>query len=460
MEKLSHIIEKLYQSFILTSNEHYFFKNIDYTIQLNKNIQKSYTKNISGSISFNKSPLPNYQNLNCYQTPSKTKEKDYFIDTYYKLVKLANTTHKINTLLDSSLKYLLPASIPTKEKLDEFLKEKKDINILVYGGGPSGLFVACYLTYLFNSYYSKTSFPKIKVLLIDNRSPKTGFRYPFNRNRVFYVGSDFFKILLSDMLCVYKNKSQSTLIKIKYLEQMLYLWALSNNVPMYFDPDAGTEEFSKNIIQKGNFNLVFDCTGNRLPTKFSPNPTSKDKEWLNNLSLEISEPKNYYFPNKIGKMTISNNLVKYKFKTTDAKYYLFIEPYLNGEYVSHDKSDLTYCISNKKDVEILKKLSNKCISLEDYLNLITHLHSQTLRKIMMITSAILTNKKINLKLYLLDIELFHKIKITKINKINNHKFLYIGLGDTIFSGHFVMGQGLARLIPLIDKIVHLIPILS
>ena len=459
MEKLSHIIEKLYQSFILNTDEHYFLTNVDYTLKINKNIQKSFSSNLSQiNIPLNKNPLPDFPNETCRQEPTETMNKDFFIDTYFKLIKNAHTPHQINTLLDNSLKYLLPATISSKENLKKFLEEKKDINILIYGGGPSGLFIACYLTYLFNSQYSKTSFPQIKVLLVDNRSPKTGYRFPFNRERVFYVGSDFFKLLLSDILCLYKkNNNFSSLIKIKYLEQMLYLWAIKNNIPMYFDPQAGDEKFIKNLIQKGNFNLFFDCTGNRLPNIFWPKITPKDKLWLNHLSLKPSNLKKYFYPNKIGQMVIKNNQVKYQFKTPEAKYYLFIEPFLNGQ-IYPAKSDLVYNITHKKDIEILKKLSGKCLSYQNYQSLISHLHSHLLRKMMTINCHIL-KENVNLKLYLLDLELFHKIKITQIHHLNNHQYLYIGLGDSIFSGHFVVGQGLARLIPLIDKIVHLIPML-
>ena len=44
MEEFSHIIEKLYQSFILNTSEHYFLKNVDFSISLNHQFEK-FNKN-------------------------------------------------------------------------------------------------------------------------------------------------------------------------------------------------------------------------------------------------------------------------------------------------------------------------------------------------------------------------------------------------------------------------------
>ena len=54
----------------------------------------------------------------------------------------------------------------------------------------------------------------------------------------------------------------------------------------------------------------------------------------------------------------------------------------------------------------------------------------------------------------------HSLEVSRVVDFNNHKFLYIGSGDTIFHSHFITGSGLNRTIDFAVKTANFITNLS
>ena len=54
----------------------------------------------------------------------------------------------------------------------------------------------------------------------------------------------------------------------------------------------------------------------------------------------------------------------------------------------------------------------------------------------------------------------HSISVSSVVTYKDHKFLYIGAGDTIFHGHFITGAGLNRTIAFAVKCANFITDLS
>ena len=50
----------------------------------------------------------------------------------------------------------------------------------------------------------------------------------------------------------------------------------------------------------------------------------------------------------------------------------------------------------------------------------------------------------------------HTLQVSEVVKIDNHKVLYIGAGDTIFHSHFITGAGLNRIIHFAVKCANFI----
>ena len=54
----------------------------------------------------------------------------------------------------------------------------------------------------------------------------------------------------------------------------------------------------------------------------------------------------------------------------------------------------------------------------------------------------------------------HSISISKVVTYDDHNFLYIGAGDTIFHSHFIVGAGLNRTISFAVKCANFITNIS
>ena len=154
------------------------------------------------------------------------------------------------------------------------------INIMIIGSGPIGLFLACYL----KLYYSSPMEEKktVNVVLYDNRIEKPGFRKPYTRQRPFYTSSHYLNLIIPKIYCWNNNASNSLYVNIFMLEYILYTTAISYyNIPIIYN-DYTWDQYM-DIMKKGNFKIVFDCSGGRLKHNLFKN---LNKSWLDNFKTK------------------------------------------------------------------------------------------------------------------------------------------------------------------------------
>ncbi len=165
------------------------------------------------------------------------------------------------------------------------------------------------------------------------------------------------------------------------------------------------------------------------------------------------------YENNFGKINIdeNNNLVTMDWKKIKYKYWISIDSYDKKDNLK-SKNEFSWRITKKEDYELLKNLNHYCMDSKYLKTLSKFIVNGTLsKKIKKLYEKIKTKK---VKILIFEINMFHKLKISEIIKVNNKKVLYIGAGDTNFQSHFVVGAGLNRFLNLFEKIIHLIPIIK
>jgi hypothetical protein len=171
----------------------------------------------------------------CDYTPTKVIT-DKELEKIYSIIEsdAVDDFNIIRQNLDKMHDYLLPSTISNvKEHIDQM--DKKDINIIIAGAGPIGLFTALYLNALNSEYYFLNR-KRLNVLVIDNRIYEETIKLPYSRLTQFGIDISQIQMFIKKIFC-WKNKNiygtrQFDFINI--FENLLYVTAYHNNIPMLF----------------------------------------------------------------------------------------------------------------------------------------------------------------------------------------------------------------------------------
>jgi hypothetical protein len=452
MEKIKNNINISFQNlFKNNKNIHPFFVDI---IKINK-LAKSYINDMkkftTSSIEFNKDiKVPTGTTYsNNYSKILKIKEM-YKLQEEMNKVMNWDTIHKIVSFMSYNL---LQSTVSNEMKLYKDITNSKDINIMIIGSGPVGLFLACYLKMYYNNT-SMNSSPRVNVVLYDSKIVKPGFRKPYNRYRPFATSSNYINLIIPKIYCWNSNKNY-IYINIFMLEYLLYTIAVTQyKIPIIYN-DYDWDEY-KNIIDKGNFKVVFDCTGGRLKHDIFSNINT---DWINSFKQ---------FDTNINKKLIvkpDENLVilnQYKdSKFIQNHYYASITVHNNDKMKTFvNKYDID--ITNKHDLIYINQFKHKTFTYLEVNTIIEGIKNDTIRNFLY---SIFTNKNTLYKEYIFMIDCWeiyirHAIQISEVISINNKDILYVGAGDTIFHSHFITGAGLNRTLDFTVKCANMLQLIN
>lgn len=469
LEKYHQYVNIIWQKFI---NKHGFFFQDDKHIFLSDithvNKLKSNKRLINPNAKKIKFDINNYfVKGKCDFIPKKILPKKLVNDIFKYLMsgKIPNW-NELKEKLDQMSDYLLYSNI-NQVSIKKMFREKDDdtINILILGGGPTGLYIANYLNYI--NLFS----PKINLLIIDNKIVKhrEGFRLPYTRNRIYGLALSLFNTFFPEFPCI-KDLIKKGGIEIKYLENILIILIYGFYIPIYFTNKFSTNLSLKKFIIKNNIDVIYDCTGDRLKFDYTDNISD---ESLDKIAASFFPKKTIFETNIIGnpkskkknkyQVIQQNNEFRLQWiNHIENKFYLSIEIYDDqGKFLEMPlwSNNLFYM----EDVKFFSKFHNKCLKikknkLNDCIKLFDHLTDLKLSK--EIQNIILKYPNLNIKFFIIEPKIHHKILISSIIKYPTHHAIIIGVGDTIFSSHFAVGAGLNRLLRFVNHIIWYIQLLS
>ena len=429
---------------------HPFFNDIKKVNKISKNYLE-YQKSISNNkIPYQKNEIPKEISV---------KEKDQKILSDNKLKNLNKklkegiSFNKILQIVANISNYLIKSNISNYNKLYEKLKNDTDkINICIIGAGPIGLFLAIYLDKYYNSG-TLNSYPKVNIIVFDNRIDKSKFRKPYSRHRPFSTSSSYLSMVLPKLYCYQKTKDYLSL-NIYVLEYMLLTkLKLEYDIPIIFE-DYDWKEY-KDIFNKANIDVVFDCTGGKLQPDIFKNI---DTKWISSIKKVNKQVKKQLVVNK------KENLVHLVDHPVDKK---FKKNHFYGSLMVYDnklnfinKFDID--INESADLKLLNQIKKKYFTFDNTLKIVSNFKDELDRNFL---NTILNNYKNDYqdKIFKFDIwsiYIRHCIQPSEIFKVNNKKILYIGAGDSIFHSHFITGAGLNRTIGFAVKCANLLTLLK
>lgn len=432
MDIISDNINKKFEElFKNKENTHPFFRDLTKVIKIAPEYRKTVLNNIKKRINYreiydlpdNINIVPKYDTLNINEL--KKLDINMFNNTSY---------NKIFEIVSFLSKYLIKSNVSDKEKLYKTISNNKKnvINIMIIGSGPVGLFLACYL----HLYYNETSMnssPRVNVVMYDSRIDKGGFRKPYNRQRLFATASKYLSLIIPKIYCW--NDKENFMVNIFLLEYILFTVANNHyNIPMIYE-DYDWNDYKK-IIDKGKFDVVFDCTGGRLQHDVIKNVNA---EWVKKMNtkymdreLTINEKDNL-----VKLENDKNHIINYFFGSMDLHY--------NDKSLTfHSKYDID--IMNSNDLIYLNKIKDKYYNYNNAINLIHGIKDANFRDFLytMLTKNNI-NKEFLIKFDIWGVHMRHQIKISDTFIVNKRNILLIGAGDTIFHSHFLTGSGLNRI---------------
>ena len=425
---------------------HIFFESHDWFLEAVDNWEKEI-KDKYKNYEYDNTQL-NIETIDkCKYIPKKVIS-DKLLKKIYSIVTDPNTNdfNIIRENLNKLYDFLLPTNIPDFSNYINKIKkvDKKDnINIIIAGAGPVGLFTALYLNEIYNKKENELLNTKVNILLLDNRIYKEGIKLPYTRLTQFGFDISQIQIFIKQIFC-WKEKwitgtRQFDFINI--LENMLYVMAYNNQIPMYFTKKYETFDKLKEFAINNNFDYIFDCTGGRLQTNFK----------------DVIQWNKYLFKK-----------CKNEIKLGDDNYYRF---FVNDKLYRHITIVLHLYTSNMKeihvgnmfgftnvsdDIKLLEKYSNQCFTLENYKKLARQFKDKNARcQFPYILEMMGINEK--------------KIKYIKITYFNsnsrhanlcakkiNKNLTYIGLGDTLGNSEYGIYFGMKSNILFSEYICRLI----
>ena len=449
LEKYSNFINTIWKEYIYKmskDNNHPFLIQFDKLNKINKSNDKNDEKELKKiekkkkfnflqikykKTSFNYNEI--FKEVPCFKINEKIILEKYIYDIYdyMKDSKNINMTN-LQKKLDKFDNFSLTSRINVKDHLKKFkLKNNTDINILILGGGPSGM-------YLMNKlYYNNWIGRKINIILIESRVNDENIRKPFTRYYTFGFNPDLINNLFPKISCLNLGALQ-----IKYLEILLYVYGYSNKLPFYFTKKFINKEQIESFIHKYKIDVFFDCTGGRFINDYF----TKTPNYLKNFKLKNDTNEIIVKENKAEVVWINDSI-----KNRYWVHFDYSERIDKETKIYFDKYQL---IKNKYEIELVKILSNKCLKIKDKLSFINNFLINIKNKFLRYHFINLIRKKNLLKINLVDTKMYHLLNISAL--INKNKTIYIGVGDTIYSGHFVLGAGLNRTYGITDMIINMI----
>ncbi len=341
------------------------------------------------------------------------------------------------------LDYNQPSTI---KDLPSYLDEVKnsdnvnDINVIVAGAGPVGLYTALYLNKYYNENYVKQ---KINILLLDNRIAEEGIKLPYYRVTQFGFNIDQFQPFIEQIFC-WKNMELSDHRHFDFiivLENLLYLQACHKKIPMYFTKKYETFDKLKSMAKKYNFNYILDCTGGRLGAKLEG-----DIKWTE-IKFKKDNWEVKYVGDNMYRFFVDNK--EYEFETVVLNFYdKNYKPFLTG--------NLFGFITNDNDEKIVNKYKNKCYNKEDFKKLIRHIKDDSLRYLyfkILIWSGYDENKIKYVKITTFNSNSHH---VNRVAKVLDKNLMYIGLGDTLGNSELGIYFGMKDAIAFSNYVCNLL----
>lgn len=450
MEKISNNMNYLFQNIFTENANHVFLIDFDYVQKKEMDKIKIYNA------------LENVPKKSKKVKTLKIKEKILYETLKYNdILQIKNSLNELNDLnqLNNNISRLMKYQIPDSFSLSKSLNEKKlfdslkkdSFNILVIGAGPAGLFIA---NYLYKYYIRISPNPiKVNILVLDNKITKKNYREPYSRKRVFAFGSTNFSYVIPRVYCLNDEKNVIHM-PIATLEYMLYCNIFNKkNINFWFD----NFDFKriKKIIEKGNFQVVFDCSGGRLKQDIIKVTNSK---WVEDiLKIETTLRNNVESYNLFLNFDKKNNLIKLdkKFDKVFVPHYYYVSIIVLKDKFVYDSISLE--VKNSQDLKLFIKYNKSFMNYENILNFSSNIDDSNQRKYFTyVLKKYQDLSSLIFKIRLFQINMRHKIKITQTTKINKKEVLYIGAGDTIFHSHFARGAGINRVIDFSAKCCNLL----
>jgi hypothetical protein len=452
MEKISNYINLLFQKLFDTS-KHPFFIDMDRVHKITRDHTNAKEKFLKEEIKYSSSTnLPKSLKL------SINKREDTFDNDILKnLSEQMKKNSNYKKILDL-VELLHFQNIPTNNLFDEDIKSQfrvfknsKKINVAIIGAGPIGLFLACYLHKYYNSQFGMNDQPRVNIVIFDNRIVNSGLRKPYTRKRNFAFSSGFFSYIIPKIYSWNEDDKQEMMMNIFILEYLLFTKAYHEyNLPFIFNKYTWREYCE--LFAIGNFQVVFDCTGGSIKP-----PIFKDinTDWIENIiKKESKKPFDLQISSKDN--LVSLNIGNNKFQ----KNYYYIN--LNVLDIESDNSlkNISYfdfVVENVSDLKLFINLKNKYYDIESLKLIIKKIKSNVTRNYI----HNIIKKYYSRFNYIYEFDLFntymrHAIKVSTVVNFNDHKFLYIGAGDTIFHSHFITGAGLNRTVAFVVKCANFI----
>jgi hypothetical protein len=356
---------------------------------------------------------------------------------------------KIRTRLETMFDYNLPSTISDMDKhsskyFSSKMSNKNDINVVIIGAGPIGLYTALYL----DEYYNNTDLinTRANIIVLDNRIYEEGIKLPYSRLTQFGFDIDQIQMFIKNINCwviddVYIRGRHFDFINT--LENLLYIVAYHRKIPMYFTKKYETYEKIKKFAEQNNIQYILDCSGGRINALTH---LSNDIKWdMYKLQKGIYEVK--YSENNVYEFYVNGS--KYKHITVVI------------QILDNNKRQLSYgnifgFITDNDDEIIINKYKNMCLLKDDYLKIMKHIKSQNIRYLYM---KLLKSNNI-------DENLIKYIKITSFNTNSHHtskaaekiggNLTYIGLGNTLGTSEYGIFFGLRSGILFSKHICHLL----
>jgi hypothetical protein len=412
--------------------KHIFIKDIEFLISREKSIKQSTEYKTKRSYD---ELEPYLTSSICEYMPTETLTHEMIMDFYNKMMGEIIPWTELIDQLNNFAKYWIPSTITTKDlyTIPKPLEGYTRVKVLLLGGGPSGLYISNYL---------KTTMMigvEFEVYIIDNRIGQQEYtRKPFNRNRFYAYDKNKISSFFPHINC-YPGES----IPIKYLEYITFITAYANGVNMLFTDEFKTQTDIETLIEKGQFDIVFDCTGGRFKNSF----INKTNPSFNTAVPKISDGG--------FEVVTSGNLtyLTWPENQIDLKYFLNIEVFDENGVYTHPAVEVN--LSSNNDIKIAKHFANKCYKIAENVDalmaIITDLFSDK-EIVLGLKTALIANPGGKIRFNFIEPGLYYMNVISDVVQTSTKTAAYVGVSDTIFSSHFLLGAGLERLITFITNV--------